>query len=151
MSGLVALATIRTMLATLLAALCVQAPPLPPGAPSFVPTAREWTLGGAFVLKHEKFLQWLPVPDPLRPGGWSSAVRVIWRVELAPRTPALAGLSLGVESAAGPGSSAGIIRPRLQYRPPGRELRVGVELPLMVLRTLVGRALRPSFFISGRF
>ncbi len=139
------------MLAMLLA-VCVQAPPpsLPPGAPSVVPTRREWTLGGVFVLKHEKFLQWQPVPDLLR-GGWSSALRVIWRVEVAPRTPALAGLSLAVESAAGPSSSPGMLRPRLQYRPPGSELRVGVELPILVLRTLVGRAPRPNLFVSGRF
>jgi len=39
------------------------------------PTVNEWSLGGAFILKHEKFLRWQAVHDPYRgcPTGFTTA------------------------------------------------------------------------------
>lgn len=62
--------------------------------------------------------------------------------------------SLAVESAPAPatGGGVGIVRPRLQYRVPGTQTRVGVELPIAAFFTAGGlRVLRPMAVVSGRF
>jgi hypothetical protein len=125
-----------------------------PGAVPFTPSVQEWSLGGAFKLKQEKFLLWTPVYDLAR--GWRVELRPSWQVELAPTHPRLSRLSFAVESnVASAEGGIGMVRPRLQYRVGERRTRVGVELPIATLiNTASGlglRAYRPFAFISGRF
>jgi len=134
------------------APVVLPAPVLPAGVP-FTPSVKEWSLGGAFVLKQEKFLQWRPAYDLVR--GWYAEPRPTWLLELAPTNRHLSRLSLAVES--NPASAAGAIgfvRPRLQVRV-AEQTRVGVELPVaMLVNTASGigpRVFRPFAFISGRF
>lgn len=140
--------------AALLGVTLFQTPLVPPGSPTLVPTAREWSLlGGAFKLKCENFLVWQPVYDPFR--GWHAALRPTWLLELAPTHRKLSGLSLALVSAPAlaPGE-VGLVRPRLQYQPPGTQARVGLELPLQAFITSAVhgfRVLRPMAYISGRF
>lgn len=140
--------------AAIFGAWFVQAPLVPPGSPTLLPVTREWSLlGGAFKLKHERFLVWQPIYDPFR--GWHAALRPTWLVELAPTHRRLAGLSLAIQSAPAmaPGE-VGIVRPRLQYQLPGTQTRVGVELPIQAFLTSAVRGfrvIRPMAFISGRF
>lgn len=57
------------LVATFVCVWLVQAPVGLPGALLPVtPTVNEWSLGGTFILKHEKFLRWQAVHDPFR--GW---------------------------------------------------------------------------------
>ncbi|HEY0136131.1 MAG TPA: hypothetical protein VGB85_18720 [Nannocystis sp.] len=131
----------------------LQAPTLPAAVP-FTPSVQEWSLGGAFKLKQEKFLVWAPAYDILR--GWHVELRPTWIVELTPTHPRLSRLSLAVESnIAGAAGGIGMVRPRLQYKVGKRQTRVGVELPIATLvNTASGfglRTFRPFAFISGRF
>ena len=135
--------------------LAQAAPNLPGGgAVPFTPSVKEWSLGGAFVLKQENFLRWTPVLDPVR--GWQIEPRITWLVELAPAHPRFNNFSLAVESAPATGNGGvGFLRPRVQYRVGGSQTRVGLELPMSMLvnsASLAGvRVFRPFAFVSGRF
>lgn len=140
------------MLAATLAVWLAQAPVPPSGAPPFSPTLKEWSLGGAFKLKRENFLRWQPLFHPMR--GWSVQLRPTTLFELAPTHPRLAAFSLAVESTDGGEAGAGLVRPRLQYSPPGAQTRLGVELPALLFSAAGAggpRVLRPLAFVSGRF
>jgi len=142
------------VVAALLAVWTLQAPTMLPGAVPITPSVQEWSLGGAFKLKQEKFLLWTPAYDLVR--GWHVELRPTWLIELTPTHPRLSRLSFAVESnVAGPAGGIGMVRPRLQYRVGKGPTRVGVELPIAALintASRVGlRAYRPFAFISGRF
>ena len=128
-------------------------PTMLPGAVPFTPSVQEWSLGGAFKLKQEKFLLWTPAYDLTR--GWHVELRPTWLLELTPTHPRLSRLSLAVESNIASAGGIGMVRPRLQYRVGNNQARVGVELPIATLiNTAAGlgmRTYRPFAFISGRF
>ncbi|MCY1057939.1 hypothetical protein [Nannocystis sp. SCPEA4] len=135
----------------MLALWFVQAPPLPMTAPP-----REWDLAGVFVLKQEKFLTWAPSIDLSRPfRGWEYELKPVWRLELTPTHRQLAHVSLGLDSAPAAGKEIGLLRPKLQFRVPGTEVRIGVQSTVLAFFTpaLAGgrRVMRPMGFISGRF
>ncbi|MBZ5712127.1 hypothetical protein [Nannocystis pusilla] len=137
----------------MLALWLVQAPPLPP--PMTAPP-REWDLAGVFVLKQEKFLTWEPSIDLNRPfRGWDYELKPVWRLELTPTHPLLAHVSLGLDSAPAAGKEIGLLRPKLQLRVPGTEVRLGVQTTVLAFFTPAlagrGRVMRPIGFISGRF
>ena len=141
------------LVATLVGVWLVQAPVVLPAGVPFTPSVKEWSLGGAFILKQEKFLQWSAVYDPIR--GWRVEPRPTWLLELAPTNRHLSRLSFAFESnAAAPEGGIGVVRPRVQFRVAERT-RVGVELPIaMLVNTSSGigpRVFRPFAFISGRF
>lgn len=140
--------------ATLAGMWLAQAAPSVPVAWPVTPGVREWNLAGAFRLKHEKFLRWVPVHDPLR--GWQVELRPTWLLELSPTHPRLARFSLAVESSpAGADGGVGMLRPRVQYQFARSQTRIGVEFPIATLVNTASRiglrALRPMFFVSGRF
>lgn len=146
--------------ASLVAVWLVQAPPgWPGGAPTVTPQVREWDLAGAFVLKQEHFLVWEPVIDPNRPfQGWLVEARPMWTLELVPAHPRLTNVSLMLESLPANGPGVGFVRPKIQYKVPGTEVRVGVMGTVLAAFSPSGpgggirpRLLRPMAFVSGRF
>lgn len=143
------------LVATIVGVWLMQAPAGLPGALLPVtPTVNEWSLGGAFILKHENFLRWQAVHDPIR--GWHVELRPTWLVELRPSNRRLAGLSLALESSPATAyGGSGMLRPRLQYKLAASETRVGVELPIALLVNSASglgmRVFRPFAFVSGRF
>lgn len=147
--------------ASLVAVWLVQAPPVGPGgAPLVTPQVREWNLAGAFVLKRENFLVWQPLMDPNRPfRGWYVEPRPTWTLELTPTQPRLAGWSLLLESLPAQGSGAGFVRPKIQYRVPGTELRVGMLATVLAAFSppspaggaIRPRLMKPMAFVAGRF
>jgi hypothetical protein len=108
----------------------VQAP-LWPSLPATSPP-REWNLAGKFTLKHEKFLRWQAVVDPMHPyKGLHAEARPTWLLELRPTRAKFQNFALVVESlpAIG-GSGVGIVRPRLTFRVPGTQLHLGFGVNL---------------------
>jgi hypothetical protein len=132
----------------------VQAPPMT--APPMTAPPREWNLAGVFVLKQEKFLTWAPRIDLNRPfRGWEYELRPVWALELTPTHRRLSDFSLAVLSAPGADTGIGLVKPKLQYRVPGTEVRVGVQTTVLSFFTAAlagsGKVMRPMGFVSGRF
>lgn len=134
----------------------VQAPIGPPsGLPPMSAPVKEWSLGGAFTLKQEQFLMWQPVFHPAHfHRGWQAELRPRWIVELSPTHRKLANFSLAIESTPAIGSGVGIVRPKLQYRVPGTQLRLGIGVTLAAAyssgSTGGWRGQRSLSFLSGR-
>jgi hypothetical protein len=145
--------------ASLLVAMLAQVPVTVPSAgPPISPPAREWVLGGVFVLKQEQFLRWQPVLNLTT--GWHTALRATWLIELSPYAPGrkhLQAFSLAIEStpASGAAHEVGIVRPRLQYQPPNSQTKVAVELPIAAFHSAgwsgAWQVFRPRLVVSGRF
>lgn len=137
----------------------VQAPPIvapPIGAPPLTAPPREWDLAGVFVLKQERFLTWVPRIDLNRPfRGWEYELRPVWALELTPTHRRLSSFSLAVLSAPGSSGGIGLVQPKLQYRVPGTEVRVGVQTTILSFFSSAmaggGKVMRPMGFVSGRF
>jgi hypothetical protein len=134
-----------------------QAPVLPPTtAPPLTAPPREWNLAGVFVLKQEMFLTWQPLVFLNVPfQGWGFQLRPTWVLELTPTHRGLSQFSLGLDSAPAMGHEVGLVRPKLQYRVPGTEVRVGVQTTVLSFFSTAipggGRVTRPMGFLSGRF
>lgn len=133
-------------------------PPGLHGGPPISPPAREWVLGGVFVLKQEQFLRWQPVLNLTR--GWQTELRATWLIEVSPYAPGrrhLQGFALAIEAtpAGGAAHEVGIVRPRLQYQPPNSQTRVGVELPVAAFYSPGNsgswQVFKPRLVVSGRF
>ncbi|WP_434418535.1 hypothetical protein [Nannocystis pusilla] len=132
----------------------VQAPPIV--APPMTAPPREWNLAGVFVLKQERYLTWGPVIDLTRPfRGWDFQLQPVWTLELTPKHRRLDAFSLAAVSAPGLGSNVGLLQPKLQYRVPGTEVRIGVQATVLSFFTaaLAGtrKVTRPMAFVSTRF
>lgn len=130
-------------------------------APPVTSPPREWNLAGAFTLKQENFLVWQSVMDPTHPyKGLHSEPRLVTTLELAPTHRRLKNFSLMLESLPAPASGGvGILRPKLQLRVAGTQIRVGVMQTTQAFRTWdarTGAPIGPVFgramgFVSGRF
>ncbi len=144
------------MLAVVIAVGFLQVPSVAQaGIGAMSSQVREWSLGGVFKLKHEKFLQWQAIADPIRPfGGWSTGLRATWILEVAMAPPKWSRLSLSIESSPAMGAGVGIVRPKLQYLMTG-QTKLGIEIPVLAsFRSAIGprmHVLRPVAFMSGRF
>lgn len=141
--------------ATLLAALLLAAPALPPPSPvpGFTPSVLEIDLAGVFRLRTEVFLQNQPVFSPL--WGWGVQLSYTTHLELSPNHPRLGVLSLALTSVAPSGPAIGTITPALQVAVPRTSIKAGVSLPILAAFSSAGRiaarAFRPMLFVAGRF
>ena len=120
----------RMIASSVLAVWLVQAPPWPPSMP-VAPPPREWNLAGTFTLKQETFLRWQPVVDLTHPyKGLYAEQRPTWVLELTPTRGKFTNISLVVESLPAFGSGVGVVRPRLVFRIPGTQFRIGFGVNL---------------------
>jgi hypothetical protein len=103
-------------------------------APAIVPVTpppREWNLAGKFTLRQETFLRWQAIDDRERPyKGLHAEQRPTWFLELTPTNTKFTNFSLLVESLPAFGSGVGIVRPRLVFRVPGTQFRIGLGVNL---------------------
>lgn len=125
-------------------------------SPPMTAPPREWDLAGVFVLKQEHFLTWSPMIDLSRPfRGFEYQLQPMWALELTPKHRRLDSFSAALLSAPAMGAGVGLVQPKLQYRVPGTEVRVGVQTAVLSFFTSAmrgaGKVMRPMAFVSGKF
>ena len=121
----------RVMLPCATLVMWLVQPPLAPALVPVTPPPREWNLAGKFTLKQETFLRWHAVVDPTHPyRGLYSEQRPTYTLELTPTHTKLRDFSLMIESLPAFGAGVGVVRPKLMFRVPGTQFRIGLGVNL---------------------